>query len=1627
MKLATVCLLLAFIAGCDASNKQESKSTENQTKNLIEKNVESNNVDDKKESDTEKKNNNEIEFKVSKVSTSSGINPSIDISFTEEPKAQNLESYIKVEPHVEIRTIKMRNHIILTGPFDISKGYKITLLKGLQGEQDSFKENQVLDVTFKEAEPAFSFSNEGIILPKINENKIAFRSINIKKVNLKITKIFPNNTTQFLQDFSFKGNGNIFSYVLQDNMYKLGEVVVDKNFDLKYQKNIWNQNEIDLKNIINDKGVYIVELFFNEKDVDYNFPDSVPEWKRNYFFSNNGHIGKALLVTDMGIVAQKEKDGQLIATVLDVVNNKPLSNVVVKGISVNNQLVSEGKTDKNGEVILEKGNKIFYLTAENNNETSLLKMSDSQLSYDGFLVDGEFAKAGSRAFIYSSRGIYRPGDEINIGIIARNDKGTYPKDQPIKIDVFTPRGDKYIDGKVIKDNKDGFFTFNFTTEKTSDTGIWTIVVYTGGDQNKKFSLKVPVETVVPYKIEVDTKFPANVDIKDTTEIVGEVKSKYLFGNPAKGLNFASEINLTAQDVKFKQYKNFTFTNPTSYSPNFVLTEKGKLNDAGESKIIFKDIPKDIPTNMTLHGEVVTRVIENSGRPVINTNTIMFNKFKSYVGVEAPEDNFVKSGDKLNLEVITVSDEDGTFVPGRKIKYRIYKNEYSWWWDYYEYNDFIKSIKNDKNTVLLYEGEFESTGNPYIIDYAVQGTGEIFVEVEDMATKQSAGTTLYANTWQDPTTNKVIDKLKIETDKKAYKVGEKAVVTFEGEKGNKALITVTKSGKIINRYWKDIDDSKNSIDIEIKEDMFPNAYVTVALFQNYGKASNDRPLRLYGAVPLMVEDFSKKLELEIETPEVLHPNEKFKVKLKNKEQGKVDYTLSVVDEGLLNITNFKTPNPYNYFYSKEGLQVSAYDNYSEIIGTIFGPVHQILTPGGDEFFRSMNMAAKLNSLGFDQTERFKPLSIFKGVLSTNENGEGEVEVILPDYNGAVRVMVTAAQGTKYGMSQKKIEVKSPIIADISMPRILKIGDKFKVPVKIFAMEQDLGQIEVGFNFQGTQQKVIIDKLEKNDSKNLYFNVNVGNTIGNEEAILTIKSQKYNVEKKIDISVASNNPYTVINKIEFVKDGQVEFKLPKDSVKNSVNGQITISSRPILAIDNRINEMIKYPYGCLEQITSMAIPQLYITELSTNKNIDKEKIVENINETIRRYSAYQLPNGGFSYWPGGENESYWASIYAGQFMILAKSKGYYVPEALYENWLAFAKDLLRTGDINNEMKAYTLYVLSLGNDPEIGELNYIYDNEFDKLSEVGKWYIAGTYNNIGEEELAKKIATDLPKKIRNQKKEDYSYSYGSKLRDEAIILDIYSKIFDNIEINLYKNIVENLQSNEWLSTQTIGYSMLALGDIKKKTQDSPVKGSIVINGDEKEFTDAKGIYQISLDGTQNDIVIKGNNLFVNEYWQGIPINYQRENESSNMSIERKFYAENGKEINVDSLSVGTTFYMILSVDSTEKDSNQYYSINNVALTQIIPSGWEIENVRVLDIQYPEWIENKITGNSLDYEDIRDDRVNFFFNFNNYTKHKQNFVVKLNAVTKGEYILPGATVQAMYDSAYNAYLKGFKVEVK
>lgn len=1557
------------------------------------------------------------ELKLEKFSTNSS-DLKIDMVMSEDIETKDLKPYVKISPSVDYKVLKMDNHIIIVGKFDIKKEYEVELLKGLKGEKTSLNKNIKEKIKFNEMEPQIKFSNEGIILPRLNESKIAFRSINVKDVNLKIKKIYPNNITQFLQDFTFKGNGNIFDYTVEENLYKVGDTVFENNYKLNYEKNIWAQNEIDLKNVSKEKGIYIVELSFDEDGIDYVFPDNVKPWKKRQYFRTEGKIGRAIIISDMGMVAQKDVDNNMVVTVLDVTGNKPIEDVKLQAISVNNQIIDEKISDENGEVRFQNGEKIFYILAQQGEEFSILKLSDSKFSYDGFLVDGEFVNNGMRAFLYSDRGVYRPGDTINIGVIARDHKGEYPDGQPITIDVFSPRGDKYIDGEIVKNGIDGFFTYSFETSKEAQTGIWEVNVYVGGEKKNKFNLKLPIETVVPYKIKVESKF--SKDSKDEV-IKGEIEGKYLFGAPAENLKYMSKLTIQQKDIEFERYKNFIFSNPTTYFTDIILQEKGNLNYEGKGKIKF-DLIGEVPKNINLVGNIVTRVIEPSGRPVMDVNTIKINDFETYIGIEKPNSSYIKSGDKINLQVMALSKDGEHLVSGKKLRYKVYKNEYSWWWDYYDYGSYIKSIKTDKNTVLLYEKEFETTSDPYIIDYEIKGNGEIFVEVEDMETHQSTGVNFYASIWENPNISKKIDKLKIETDKKEYNIGDKATIKFEGTKDSRALITIEKSGRILKRYWKDIDELTNSVEVDIDEKLFPNAYVSVALFQNYENQNNDRALRLYGAVPIMVRDTSKELNIDIKSPDQLKPNEKFTIDIEA--DGKMEYTVSVVDEGLLQLVNFQTPNPFGYFYGKEGLQVSTYDNYSEIIDKTFGSVHQVLTPGGDMYLMSSAPKSNgINNFGFNLSERFKPLAIYRGVLVTDEDGRGSIDIELPNYTGAVRVMVTGASKDKYGMSEKTIEVRSPIIADISMPRMLKVGDEFKIPVKVFATEDNLGDIEIELEFLGKKSTETLT-LKNDENKNLVFDVKVGNEIGNKKAILRIKSPKYSNEEIIDIDVTSNNGYTYINRLDYIEDRGF-YKFPIEAIKGSVNSKIVVSSAPILALNNRLEELIRYPYGCLEQTVSVVFPQLFIDTLASDSKELKKDSIKNVNRAISKLSSFQLDDGSFSYWPGNEEANLWVTNYVGHFMVVAKEKGFYVPEDLYNNWLEYAVNMSRRSDCDINTKAYTLYILALADKGQISEMNYIYDNELKNLEITSRWYLATAYSLIGEDEIAREIAKDTPREVEKRSFDYYVDSFGSKLRDEAIILNSYYTIYNKVDSNLYKNILSELQSENWLSTQSMGYSLLAIGQIKNSTDTKEVDGDIIVDGKKIKFKTQNGVWEYS-NSDMKEVAVVSKDVFVNQYWEGIPINYEQPNESKNISVERKFYDELGKEIDVKYLRKGKAFYMELKV-LPNAEGNSYFYLQNVALTQIIPSGWEIENTRLLNIQMPQWIESRMEDNNLEYEDIRDNRVNFFFDLTNYSREGQRFFIKLNCVTEGKYKLPGTKVEAMYNNECRAYLNGFDVEVR
>ena len=1478
----------------------------------------------------------------------------------------------------------------------------------------------------KDIEPKIIFSNDGIILPA-KDKKIAFRSINVKKVNLKIKKVYENNTTQFLQEFVFKGNGNIFDYNVEDTFDKVGDIVFEKDYDLDYEKNIWKQNEIELGDFVDTKGLFILELSFDEKGIDYEFPAGTDSWKKYSFMRNNGRIGKAVLLSHMGITAQKETE-QTVICVMDILKNTPVKNAEVKLISVNNQVLQEGKTDSRGEIVFKNYDKMMYVLAEKDGERSILKFRDSQLSYDGFAVEGVFASKGIQAFIYTDRGIYRPGDEVHISFIARNNEISLPENHPVTINIYSPTGKKFIENAVITESKNGFYTYSFKTNLDSETGIWRAEAQMGSN---KFIKDISVETVVPYKIKVETKVPEKLNINENKNFKMSIEADYLFGAPGKNLKYTSDIQIREESINFEKFRNYVFKSPTSYAFNSREYAEGKLNEEGKGELEF-DISKIIPKNLNLIGIITTRVMETNGRPVIKMDTISINKFDSYVGIKIPEDTYIKSGDKLNLEVIAVDNKGENLISGKNLTYRVYKNEYSWWWDYDDYNSFMRSIKTDKNTVLLCEKDFVSGDKPYLIDYAPEGNGEIFVEVEDKTTGQITGINLYAGTWRDSTLNRKIDKLKIESEQKKYAVGDTAKIIFEGTKGAKALVTVEKKGVVSERKWIDAGEIKNIFELPVTEDMFPNAYVNIRLFQDYNTLDNDRPLRLYGAVPIVVENESRKLNIKIDAPENIKPNEKFTVKVKNLSETKMDYTVAVVDEGILEITGFKTPDPYGYFYQKLGMQVFSYDNYSEIIGRTFGDVHQILKTGGDGFVNETAMtksAQRMKNMGIEDVQRFKPVALFKGVLTTDEKGEGEIEFAIPDYIGAVKVMVVGADGEKYGSAEKEIVVKAPVVMQSSLPRNLKYGDEFIVPVSVFALEEEVGEVKVTLDFMGDIQTQTVSFDEKGD-KTVYFNVKTGEYIGNGKIKISAVSKIYNYEEETDININSNNPYIYINEIKNLEAGkEISFTQPENFIKGSAEGKITVSNTPILSVDHRIQELIRYPYGCVEQTVSAVFPQIYIDMLTHSNKFDREKIIGNVNAAVGKLSRLQMYDGSFPYWPQGDTDI-WATVYTGHFLTEAKARGYYIPEDMYNRVVSYEKELVRNNNISLETKVYALYVLALGDVPEISQMNLIYENYFDKLSTTGKWYLAAAYNLAGEDKLSKDTAEKLSL-VPDKMSEEYErYSYGSELRDKAVILNAYYNIFGRPEENLYKEVLTKLQSNQWLSTQSMGQALAALAHMKDSSTSKDIAGIIDIDGKQTEFTTENGIFEYTVPENVKDIkVISKDNGYINYYWEGVPVNYEGENISETVKLTRNYYDEKGNPINekdILSLSSGKSFWLeikVLPADSVK----EYIHVDNMALTQVLPSGWEIENIRAVNGQYPNWVEERIRDTYVDYEDIRDDRIMWFFDYNNYNQGGQSFFVKINAVTKGKFDFPGTTAEAMYDNSCRAYLKGFRAEVK
>lgn len=1544
---------------------------------------------------------------------------------------RDYQGYLNITPAIDYRVTVDNNSLLITGKFRPREKYNIQLFPGIEsvfGQRLAEGLEEQLEIEISDLNPAVEFVNSGFFLTSASDRKISFRTLNVERLRLQVKKVREENLIQFFEENPYRPAPYAAYDFDRYQFRRYGEIIEDRILEIGRERNKWIQSELDLSNVLTEEesALYIVQLEFDETQALY-FSEDLAGWYRSDYLERYGRAVKYILLSDIGITARELGD-KLYVFLTDLLSTEPLDNAIVELKDAEGRLLDRGYSSDDGLAVLRTANTARYLEVRRGNKYAIMNLTSSVINNSVFDIGGIQAQDGVNAFIYTERGVYRPGDEINVSAIVRNEDDTFPTGHPVTFKLFNPRGILFAE-KVETRGEDGFYTFNFKTGKEALTGTWQGVLEIG---SRRFTHEIRIEEVVPYRIRVNIDSEKEVLAKEDKSVNFSISSEYLFGSPASGLESETVVSVEPYEISFPGYSNFVFTDESmDFSRLESNTFREKLDEEGRVRLSW-DIPRPGNVPSALRLLIDTKVYESGGRAVPARKTIPMEHYESYVGIMKLENPEPGMGEQVRFNIVNLS-KDGEPIANKELGYRIYHLRRYWWWEFSNQNDFRRHYKSNEQTELVEEGTIRTNSEGFAsLEYRLDDYGEILLEVRDPESGHQAGYFFRSYYWGDSAQDRSADVVNLKLDKKEYLPGEKAVVSLNTPARGRALVLVEKGEEVLYRAWKEIEGTETSFELEVKEEYIPNAYISVIVYQPYGELENDLPLRIYGIIPLHVKSEGTRLEFDLDLPAEIRPEEELTVRIQTRDKRQARFTIAVVDEGLLDITGFRTPDPWNYFYSKQRLLSRNYDNFADIIDLAHGYIYHRFSVGGgmDEEDREQSYHRQQALSG--DAERFKPVSLFEGPLQTDEKGYAEVTFQIPNYTGSLRVMVVAAEGGNYGSGEARVAVKAPLMVLPTLPRVLGPLDRIRIPVTVFALEDNPGEVKVKLEVEGpariTGESEKTIRFNGERERELYFELAAENMVGKLDLrfYATAEETGYTAREETELAVRPYNPY-IYSSMEEIVDagGEAVFTVPAVGVAGTARARLSVSSVRGLNINHRLNWLLRYPYGCAEQVTSIVFPQLYLPELYKLTAEELKEIDENINGGIASYREYQLRNGGFSYWPGENIANQWATNYVGHFLLEARRKGYHVPEDIFNNWLKYQLETARGNQGDLLTRAYRLYLLALAGNPLLSAMNYMRESELGYMNNPEKYYLAAAYQLAGYEEVAAEILAGAGLEVADYL--EFSGTFGSTLRDKAIILDIMTVLGEYGEaLKLYNEIAEEISSDKWLSTQATAYSLMAMSKYLREvvSRQEQLSGELILADGSALQVEIEDLVEIiSLEDSFGEQISFRNGseipLYVSLEWEGIPEREDLAPVQSNLTLQTAYYDQDGNRIEVDQVKQGESFYILYRVG---QKGNQ--DISEVALVQVLPAGWEIHNIRLLGGELPEWTGH-YNLNQEKYLDIRDDRIMWFFDMMGYV-HSYDFIVMINPVTVGEFYLPPTLVEAMYNNDYRVVTEGRKVEV-
>ncbi|WP_461790652.1 alpha-2-macroglobulin family protein [Pedobacter sp.] len=1586
---------------------------------------------------------------------------------------QDLVGLITVGQLGDLRFTIDGSQIKVYAPDALEGNYNVTVSNAITNiEGKSLEAAKSANLVFEDKKPAVTIAGTGTILPNSGKLVLPFEAVNLKAVDVTIIKIYQDNIPQFFQVNNYK-DGNELRRVAKPILQKTISLSEDKSLDLHKK----NRFTLDLDQLIKTEpgAIYRVSIMFKqsyslfnctarstneevndadeEEDGDrYDYGEKLDEdddfwnnyqnyYPRNYswndkddpctpsYYTSERWAHRNLLSSNIGLIAKRGNDESMLVVATDLLSAKPLSGVSIELLDYQKQVLTTVKTDGDGMASFSLKRKPFLLVAKNGNERGYLKLDDgNSLPLSRFDVGGDIVQNGIKAFIYGERGVWRPGDSVYLSFILEDKLNKLPPNYPVVFELYNPKG-QLIKKQTDNNPLNGFYTFKTATESTAPTGTWQAKFKAGG---ATFTKSLKIETVTPNRIKINFDLGGKKYLGNGRVSTATLSAKWLFGTPAQNLKAKVDINLSKGETSFPNFKDYVFDNPIVQFDNQLKTVfEGTLNDAGVA-VVNTNLNDNMSAPGILRANITTKVFEPGGNFSIDNFSIPYHVYDNYFGIKAPQGDkltgMLVTGKNHQIDIVNVN-RDGILLNANKtVTVALYKVQWRWWWEQNNQENYANFTQNEYNKLIratqvqMVNGKAKwdlrldepEWGRYLIVVGNASGGGhfaakEVYIDWPGWAQREQGN---------NPTEAAM---LSFTSNKTKYNVGEEVTLTIPTPENGRAFISIENGSRVIKTFWADTKKGQTQVSFKAEKEMTPNVFANVTLLQPHSQTVNDMPIRMYGAIPLSIENPETILKPQIAIAKELKPEVESSLAISEANGKAMTYTIAIVDEGLLDLTRFKTPDPHATFYAREGLGVKTWDLFDQVLGAWGGNLERILSIGGDGAVNKNINPAKAN--------RFKPVVKFMGPFQLAKGEKKTHHFKLPQYIGAVKVMVVAGADGAYGNAEQSVEVKKPIMLLASVPRVIGPGETFTLPVNVFATNNNLRNVSVTLqtsNLQinsGNKQNLTFAKA---GDQLTYFNVTAPNNTGIAKIKIIAQSGSERTISDVELDIRNPNPI-VTNVISGVVQPNQTWSTKYAAIGTSGTniGSLEVSSIPPINLEKRMGYLIQYPHGCVEQTTSSVFPQLHLNKLADLSEQKKAQIERNIKAGINKLKGFQTTDGGLAYWPGNAEADEWGTNYAGHFLVEAQDAGYALPVGLFDGLTRYLKNKANNWTPNSNnfyggdlSQAYRLYVLALAKKPEMAAMNRL--RAFQYLSEAAKWRLAAAYQLAGQSGAANGLVKGLNTEITPY--QQLGGTYGSDLRDQAMIMETLTLMGQKSRAaQLLTKVAAKLGEDQWYSTQTTAYSLLAIakfcGTQKAGRQ---LNFQYLLDG-KKAGVNNNQFYSttpISFKGNTASVTNKsGGVLFVRLIVQGRPATGQNNflpNHPELLDMQVSYKNMKGQSLDPTRLKQGQDFY----AEVTVKNTGNKGLYEQMALTQIFPSGWEIINTRLNDN------EGAFAASTFDYQDIRDDRVFTYFNLReNETK---TYRILLNAAYLGRFYLSNVQCEAMYDNNIAAAKAGYWVEV-